>query len=164
MRYVWGVPVPGHLRKASRFAGAMAPGGIQTANLGPVEASGGYLSVSQLNHIISRFEIGDPIRTLFKPVFSLAAINDGPVDGYGDFQIALRLDIWAPDADNANRKIKISLTENVPVAPAPMIEKSLFYQMRKMLHKALLHEADESIKIDGNKIFDPHRNIQNGQT
>lgn len=65
------------------------------------------------------------------------------------------LDCQAPDANEKKGVIPVCLHRSI----GPGIgKKELIALLRSMLITLLVHEIDESIVYDGQKIFDPHRN------
>lgn len=96
---------------------------------------------------VQRFEIGEPLKSLFKPRFRVS--EDRMLHG------STRLDLvcFAPDA-YGGPVIEINLQR---IIDGIQNEERLFYEMRHMIHDMLLHEADEAILVDGRRVFDPHK-------
>lgn len=103
-----------------------------------------------LKIIVESFEIGDPIKSLFHPVFYVNFANAGV--------ISISLSIRVPDALEAGKKIQVTMGKNFPRYYRDSEEYTINF-LRDFLHEMLKHEADESISVNGDRIFDPHRGL-----
>ncbi len=112
-----------------------------------------------LASIVSRFEIGDPIKSLFRPKFDIFP-NYNFATSYPDRRpmTVLRLTVYAPDAYGKLGVIPVNTERSFFAEDMEhMTEDYFLHLMREMLHTMLKHEADEAILFEGRRIFDPHK-------
>jgi hypothetical protein len=109
-----------------------------------------------VREVVKRFEIGDPIKSLFNPRFDLLPDIAEDAHPYGKSAARLRLTIHAPDAYGKLGVIPVQ-TDRFFYPDEMRDEKYLCELMRGMLKNVLAHEVDEAIQFDGSRIFDPHR-------
>lgn len=65
----------------------------------------------------------------------------------------VEIDLYVPDRDDDQRWIPITVTHPASTGPGtPEFSNAL----RAAVHRAMLHEADESLLVQGKRIFDPH--------
>ncbi len=100
-----------------------------------------------MQEAIRRFTIGEPLKSLFKPIFMLQM--DGEIT-------TVKLTALAPDSLGSGREVNIVLDQMVSPYDAKNIDAA-FHFLRGMVHKMLAHEADEAILVDGERKFDPHK-------
>lgn len=105
-------------------------------------------SRQEIERAVQRFEIGEPLRSLFQPMFS---VYDG--ENYSEIQ-SIRLSINVPDSSGSGKKIIVAFVEEVPFYATG---SNIFTFLRRTVHKMLEHEADEAIRVDGIQVYDPHR-------
>lgn len=123
--------------------------------------------MKQLQQAMNLFQIGDPIKSLFRPIFQLE-------DSFDRAELFIRMSVSAPDAlerpkeaHQLEGRVRVNVCKLVP----PRLLHAEIYDtdhynllvaqyLREILHTILIHEADESITVNGRKIFDPHKNDQ----
>lgn len=117
--------------------------------------SPGRNGVTDIQAIIDNFKIGEPLQSLFHPVFTHKYEERYSGYPHGGVAATLKLEIQAPDAYEQRGTIPI-ITER-RFYREDMDERRILELMRQMLHSILIHEADESIHYAGERIFDPHK-------
>lgn len=118
------------------------------------------LQIEELRTIIDKFEIGDPLKTLFNPSFSLCfSFARGE-------QILITLQMSAPDALGRHPVAPVQMQQEFPprllhpdIYDPDHYEKLIADFLREMLHYMMKHEADESIKFAGRRVYDPHDHL-----
>lgn len=112
--------------------------------------------INIMRGIISRFQIRDPLKTLFNPQF----------EAYYDFARdfgKITLIIQSPDAEGRRGVIPISISESLPMEikhwerfPIEVVEDKGVRMLRKLLVTLINHEIDESVLFDNKLLSDPH--------
>lgn len=100
------------------------------------------------------FEVREPLRSMCDPQFTL----------YDHFGWGLRIKLQIK-AHNANSPTEVGpITLDRPVDVDTLENATACHEfMRGMLKEVLLHECDESIVVQGVRIFDPHMPPGKGQ-
>lgn len=114
---------------------------------------------------LSRFEICEPIKSLFSPVFQV-------VYSWSHDESQVSLMTTAPDSLGVRPQVGITLMKPIPkhLLASPSIYTPANYDqlasqfLREMIWQLLQHEADESIRLDGRQIFNPHPEIRGDGT
>lgn len=119
------------------------------------------IEATTLEEIVARFEVGDPIKTLFRPRFTVHRQHpiDMPVPmnaaGYSPAGV-IQLEIQAPDAYGERGVIPV-MTQRFVFPDELPGERYVQELLRSMLMDIIQHEVDESILYSGERIFDPHK-------
>lgn len=105
------------------------------------------LTLRQTQDAIALMEIGQPIRSFLDPALSVTAC-----DGTTHYQFSAN--VLVPDASGIGRtRINFLLYVSRSRLKTPRDAQRV---MRSHLHYVMEHEIDESIRIAGVKVFDPH--------
>jgi hypothetical protein len=96
---------------------------------------------------LNRFKI-EPLQSMLHPVLYV-----GPAEGPGIYAYnMLHLNITVPDRNNGLpiriQHLKMVDREHILHAPGVVV--------RELLRTALMHELDESLTVDGVRVWDPH--------
>lgn len=107
----------------------------------------GDMRAERVKHLLKCFVISEPLKTMLGgPYFEVQL--EGP-----RVYIALRGDVQ--DAYGKGRT-DLVFRENCPYELHTNPEYFCMF-LRGMLHRVMEHEVDESILVNGQRIFDPHR-------
>lgn len=80
------------------------------------------------------------------------------LEDFGSF-LVLCIDAEVPCTDEPGRMINIRFRENFdPLVHRAMDERAWMRWLRERILDVEKHEIDEFFKVDGVKVFDPHRN------
>lgn len=103
---------------------------------------------------LDKFQIGEPIKSLFSPKFSVLNNIIVLID---ERIVTVQLEIYTPDAFEEKGNILVLFRDNIYLWGNVNDEAAYCAKFfRAMLHKALMHEADEAIVFDGKRVFNPH--------
>lgn len=115
------------------------------------------MSLDRFRDAVTKFEVGNPIKSLFKPKFEV-------IYDFGRDKSKVTVSINSPCSIHPGRIACVHLDEEIPnvlkdsaISRAPNYTEHVAEFLRKMLNKVLQHEIDESISVNGERIFDPHR-------
>lgn len=101
------------------------------------------LTVEEVRDLVNSFTVGRPLSSLFAPKFDVWVSFHG---------ISISCSVTAPHRDTGER-IPLNMARGGQDYPAPSY---VYDALRGMLHELILHETDESITVNGARMFDPH--------
>lgn len=113
--------------------------------VGKIDAGTPKQDLKAWEEFLARWSVELPIK------IAVMALANGPV-------VYMRMSSAQPDArcPNPRHANTTYLTVDIPVPTAQPDESSARW-VRALLRWLVLHELDEFIKVDGERVFDPHR-------
>lgn len=103
--------------------------------------------VRQARLWLDQFVVNDPIKSLFNPEFSIAR-------DFATNRARLALTITAPCAYTNGETARVVTMDDLPKSIDTLV--SFADYARAMLRETILHEIDEAITVNGQRIYDPH--------
>lgn len=104
-----------------------------------------HLTLAEVQDVVAKFKVGFPL-SLLKPKFWV-------VEAEAD-RVMFYMTIGVPHRDTGEETY-ISNWDKCPL-PAIRDPEIIYRTLRKLLQIVLLHEMDESIQVNGKRIYDPH--------
>lgn len=141
----------GRIIEPDRFpdtTGRIRPGDVGVRSLrqqlGKVDAATPKHDLEAWLEFLRRWRVVMPIR------IELDALSNGPI-------VYMRMTSTQPDSRRGKRDDTMTyLTIDIPV-PSPKPDEHSARWVRALLRWLVLHELDEFIEVDGDRVFDPHR-------